>query len=483
MNLNELFFFKVFPCIKDSNNKLNPGSHNEKNCYFYHELINYENGKKIIIEKDRRREVISLTDFFKKLNNEFRENENFNISMDTIFELKKNDKYLNYYIDCLPFKLFNEQIFFDSDYCKNEIEFNYHINRYKKNICPTFKILGKCKKKFCYNKHISNAKIKEIEINKDDEKSNEINNIDIDEEINKFKKKIEEWKDKKEIQLKEIISIYKNILSIENRYLSKIQIDKDIKQNFIPFDKWYDDYNNSCENDIGNNSQKNLINSINNNNISNYIDEENISNERIIQDIYKKLSPHNTHFKISKNRDLFDVLKELNISSNVCYLSKYNSIKLSEVIKYTYAMLNSCEGLVIYGCDEENRTIKGISLSRKERDDFKKWFNSEFFKLLIKYEENIKYKFYDLLNNNNDECILIIEIKKLKMNKLLKTFSSQQCFIINENFLNEQKGKKYPILKENDVIDLNTKEYVDLLRKRLLYYYSKKMGIKINIDN
>ena len=146
-------------------------------------------------------------------------------------------------------------------------------------------------------------------------------------------------------------------------------------------------------------------------------------------------------------------------------------------------MLNSCDGLVIYGCDVENRTIKGISLSRKERDDFKKWFNSEFFKLLIKYEENIKYKFYDLLNNNNDECILIIEIKKLKMNKLLKTFSSQQCFIINENFLNEQKGKKYPILKENDVIDLNTKEYVDLLRKRLLYYYSKKMGIKINIDN
>ena len=60
-----------------------------------------------------------------------------------------------------------------------------------------------------------------------------------------------------------------------------------------------------------------------------------------------------------------------------------------------------------------NNSIKGISLSRKERDKFKIWFNSEFIKILIEYEDNLKYKFYDLANNNNDECVLIIEIKKI----------------------------------------------------------------------
>ena len=40
-------------------------------------------------------------------------------------------------------------------------------------------------------------------------------------------------------------------------------------------------------------------------------------------------------------------------------------------------------------------------------------FYSEFIKILIEYEDNLKYKFYDLANNNNDECVLIIEIKKI----------------------------------------------------------------------
>ena len=67
MNINELFFFKVFECIKDSNNKLNKAFHNEKSCYFYHKSINYENDTNI--EKDKRREQISFTLFFKKLRN------------------------------------------------------------------------------------------------------------------------------------------------------------------------------------------------------------------------------------------------------------------------------------------------------------------------------------------------------------------------------------------------------------------------------
>ena len=66
MNLNELFFFKVFPCCKTSSNKLIPDSHKEKNCYFYHTTIIFENGVKKEVDKDRRREIISFTDKIKQ---------------------------------------------------------------------------------------------------------------------------------------------------------------------------------------------------------------------------------------------------------------------------------------------------------------------------------------------------------------------------------------------------------------------------------
>ena len=469
------FFFKVFPCRKDSNNKLNPSSHNEKNCYFYHELIEYENGIKKIIEKDRRREVISLTLFFKKLRNEMKENDNFIVFMESVFELKKNDKFLNYYIDCLPFQKHNEDIFYDLDYCQNETEFNYHINRYKTYNCNHYKMFGNCKNKFCYYKHASNAKNNENEKNIDEGKKNDNNNNDLDEGIIHFKNVIDKWKDKKEIQLKEIIEIYEYILSFDNKYLSKIQINEDIKHYFYnPFYKLYQEFNNK------NTSQNSLSNNINNN-ILKYQNEENISNERIIQGIYNQFNSNNNTLKIYKNSDLFQLLESLNITQTICYLSAYNSIKLSEVVKYAYAMLNSCDGVIIYGCNEDNKTLKGIKLERKERDDFKKWFNTEFFKLLIQNEETIKYKIYDLTNNNNDECILIIEVKQIKFSKLLRTYSSQQCFIINDEILKKKNKEKYLILKNNDVSDLNTKEYIDLLRKRLLFYYSNKFGININI--
>ena len=473
MNLNELFFFKVFQCYKDTNNKINIGSHNEKNCYFYHVAISYENGIKTIIEKDRRREPISFSEFFKKLQKNLKEEENFNLSIDTIFEFKKNNKYLNYYTDSLPFNSQNEYIYYDSDYCKNEIEFYYHINRYKKNICRFFKTNGKCNKKFCNAKHIKNKN--KIDDEKNKENNNKIYEDDIDKGIIYFENIINKWKEKKEIQLKEIIDAYKYILSFNNSYLSKMQINE-IKQYYIPFQKWYDDINNNSNNNkiINNNQANNQYL-----NINQYQNEESNSNERIMQDISNQLDINNNYSKIYKNSNLFN---SLNISTNVCHISQYESIKLSEVVKYTFAMLNSSDGVIIYGGDKNNNNVKGISLKRKERESFKKWFNTEFFKLLIQYENNLKYKFYDLANNNNDECILIIEVKKIKDNKLLRTFSSQKCYIIKENILTNNKVEKNRILNENDIIELDTREYLELLRKKLLLYYSKKYNVNININ-
>lgn len=462
MNLNELFFFKVFQCYKDSNNKIKINTHNEQNCYFYHVIISYENGIKTIIEKDRRREPITFSEFFKQLQINLKEEQNIGLSIDRIFEFKK-DNNLNYYTDSLPFLSQNEYIYYDSDYCKNETEFLYHINRYKRNICRFYKTNGKCIKKFCNCRHIKNKNIIE-------EEDNQINNNikkedDIDEGIINFRKMIENWKEKKEIQLKEIIEAYKYILSFNNNYL-KIN---EKTQYYILFQKWYDDIINKNNNNPTDNKFLN---------ISKYQNEENNSNQRIIHDIYNQLNINNNSSKIYKNSNLFD---SLNISSKVCHISKYEAVKLGEVVKYVFAMLNSSNGVIIYGGDRNNN-VKGISLKRRERESFKRWFNSEFFRLLIQYENNLKYKLFDLANNNNDECILVIEVKKIDKNILLKTFSTQKCYIIDENILNKNKDVKNIILNENDIQELDTRGYLELLRKRLLQYYSQKYKVNIKIN-
>ena len=460
MNLNELFFFKVFPCVKSTNNKIN-SNHKENKCYFYHVSTLYEKGEENIIEKDRRREPISFREFFKNLYNRINEEDNYTLPLDKIFDFKKENKDLNYYTDSLTFKeqKYNDYIYYESDYCLNETEFYYHINRYKKNICRFFKINGSCKKKFCFCKHITNWQKIENERNKDELESekSKINGDDLDEGIITFNKKLSKWKEIKEIKFKEIIEIYNYVLSFENKYLSDFQ-KKEIKKYFSFFQQYYNE---------------NSLNNINNN-YFNIIEKNSNPNEKIIREIQNQFNQNINSSNIYKDSNLLESLK---ISTNVCFFSKYDLIKLSEVIKFIYAMLNSSNGVIIYGGYEKDKSIKGISLKRKERDDFKRWFNTEFFKLLIQYERNIEYKFYDVANNNNDECILVIKVKQIKKNKLLTTSFSQKCFIINEKFLKQKSEEKNKILDENDVIELNTKEYLELLRKRLLVYYKKKFRL------
>ena len=141
-------------------------------------------------------------------------------------------------------------------------------------------------------------------------------------------------------------------------------------------------------------------------------------------------------------------------------------------------MLNSSDGVIIYGGHENNNSIKGISLNRKERDKFKIWFNSEFIKILIKYEDNLKYNFYDLANNSNDECVLVIEIKKIKSYKFLIKFPAK-CLIIKEKFLNRNKHEKNKLLNEENIKELDLREYLEVLRKKLLDHYLEKFKVKI----
>ena len=53
-----------------------------------------------------------------------------------------------------------------------------------------------------------------------------ISKDDLHEGIIEFRNKINKWREKKEIQFVEIIDLYNYMLSFDNKYLSKIQIDE-----------------------------------------------------------------------------------------------------------------------------------------------------------------------------------------------------------------------------------------------------------------
>jgi len=444
MNINELFFFKVFECIKESNKKLNKSSHNEKNCYFYHKSVDFNNNQNNNSEKDRRREQISFSLFFKNLKMNLEEGNKI-ISLDSIFEFK-NKENLDYYTNKTSFLNYNEYIYNQFDCCKNEIEYLYHIKNYKKNKCLHYS----CKKKFCDKYH---------HIDKNNENENN--------GINLFKNTLDLWIEKKEIKLIEIIELFNKILSFKNKYLSKMQLNE-IKQEFEPFLKFYEENKNRENN--------NLMN------INEYQNMNNKKAQRILQEIHRNLSQNNEKFKIYKNNNIFDVLS---ISTNICYFPSSEFLKSGDIIKYIYSLLNSSNGIIIYGVlllESNNYIVKGISIKQKEREKFIKWFNHEFLKILMEYEGYIKYKFYDLANNNNEECILVINVKQIKFNQFLMT-SSKKYYVIKENFLMNKRNEKNKILKDEDVIELNTKQYINLLRKRFLLYYSKKYGIHLKTNS
>ena len=364
--------------------------------------------------------------------------------MDSIFEFK-NKENLNYYTNKTSFQNYNEYIYNQFDFCKNEIEYLYHIKNYKKNKCLHIS----CKKKFCDKYHQS-----------DKNYENENNGINL------FKKTIDSWIEKNEIKLIEIIELFNVILSFNNKYLSKIQLNE-IKQEFEPFLKFYEENKNR-----------------NNNSLMNINKYQNINNkkaQRILQEIHRNLNQNNEKFNIYKNNNIFDVLP---ISTNMCYFPSSEFLKSGEIIKYIYSFLNSSNGIIIYGLfllEKNNYIVKGISIKQKEREKFKKWFNSEFLKILVEYEGYIKYKFYDLANNNSEECILVIDVKQIKSNKFLMT-SSKKYFVIKENYLINKRNEKNQILKKEDFIELDTKQYINFLRKRFLLYYSKKYGFHPKVN-
>ena len=150
MNLSELFFFKVFPCIYNENNNDYIRIHDKKNCYFYHLSKRNENEIEKIFSEDRRREPISFSKFFILQLSKLKDGYRYPLNFDTIFELENVENNFNFYIDSMPLEYPNKlkKINFKANFCENEIEFKYHMNRYKKNICRFWKINNQCKNNF-----------------------------------------------------------------------------------------------------------------------------------------------------------------------------------------------------------------------------------------------------------------------------------------------------------------------------------------------
>ena len=54
-----------------------------------------------------------------------------------------------------------------------------------------------------------------------------------------------------------------------------------------------------------------------------------------------------------------------------------------------------------------------------------------------------------------------------------------KCLIIKEKFLNKNKDENNKMLNEENVKELDLREYLEILRKKLLEHYCDKFKVKI----
>ena len=399
MNLNELFFFKVFPC----NINLN---HDYEKCYFYHKIN----------PPDIRRYPINIPNFLKKF-------ENIQSNQNNILGFNSKNNELDYYINSMSFsnKEIDQELYEIFSPCSNLIEYKYHIFNYKNRDCEYYKLGFKCPlNKLCYNIH-----------------EGEFENNDIKKQFDKFKEFINKVKKKGiYIYLSEIFDLFFYILDINNSFLQK-NFNQTLKLQY-----------QKIKNDLQSQKKK----------------EQNPLDEEVINEITKN---KNT---ISINDNIF---KALNLNESSIYFISLIMPKKEIITKVITSFLNSHNGYLIIGGDENSDEIKGIKLSRKKRDVFKIWFNLNFINILIEYESNLKYEFIDL--DIEEMCILKIYAKKIANKKLIKDKFNNEWFIISKKFLDKFEAKKLNRISQNeDIKKLNTKEYIEIVRKRFIDYYTNK---------
>lgn len=227
-------------------------------------------------------------------------------------------------------------------------------------------------------------------------------------------------KDNVFVNLKEIIHLYKSILDMPNKYISQ----QEYKVLYIEMYTYFS-----------------------------YIEQPPIISTP------KLISYYKDKIKGKQIEEYYD------IKDKVVFLSM-SLPKKEEITKIVFSMLNSSDGIMIYGADVNKGTLEGISMNRKERDLLSCWIDQQFEKILIQCD-NISFEFSNLFNTNL--CIFVIQVKKILKPKIFQEDNSKKYYIIKDNII-----EKKSIGSLDDIKTLNTKEYISLTRKKLIDYYTYK---------
>ena len=396
---------------------------NLNECFFFkvfrcqnNQKHNYEKCYFYHNEEDSKRIPLNFPTFLDKF-------EKVQINKNNILGFNSKNNELLFYMSLLNFSNheLDDELYQSYSPGYNLIEYKYHIFNYKSKECEFDKLEFKCPLgKLCYNYH-----------------KGELNNEEHKKQFDKFKNFI--YKITKKgvfIYLNEIVDMYFYILDIQNQYLS---------QNIMEINK---------------EKYKHLLN----------------ENKLVVQKI-NEVSNQDLINEISKNKKIYSIgdnfFNALQLEQNSIFFISLIMPKNEVITKVITSFLNSHDGYLIIGGDENSDEIKGIKYSRKKRDVFKIWFNTTFINILIEYEGNLKYEFFDL--DKEEMCILKIFVKKVENKKLIKDKFNNEWFIISKKFLDRYNQKKQNRLSYNDIKRLNTKEYIEIVRKKFIDYYTNKL--------
>ena len=463
MNINELFFFKTIQCGKKE-------AHDVSKCYFYHNDT-----------FDKRRHLLDIAEVLAKY-----KNTNGEESVD-IKDLKVYTNHIGFELGCINKSKMLDGIHRHSiSPCFNLYEHKFHILNYKTTRCVLDKFNINCDNKHCVGTH-------------KDEKEPE--------NIQKFKEIYEKLiKSNVDITHREISGLINIITRLSNSYVDSVTIlgficklnhrkklgsvinyenhiqsangETEIPLSIIPSLKkpqnLQDDNSINKSNDIANstNIEYDLVK----------LSTNTLVNKCIKTNIYDELK----NIPILTKETIYSSI--INTDDQIVFLS--NSIpKKEELNQLIIAMLNSHNGVIIYGVDVNTNKVTGIKMNSKSRDLFRQSFNSDYKSILIEYENSIKYKFYGLNDPNikynlitekdhkDHYCIIVFKIKKVKDKKVIFD-PLNRAYMIKPKFLKKLAVNTEEKIKISDIKLLNMKAYIEIMKDKLMGHYKKEYKLK-----
>ena len=471
MNINELFYFKTVQCGKKE-------VHNYDVCYFYHYKQN-----------DKRRMLIDVG-MFVKLSREENEEEIY------CSDLKMYGNHIG--SDAQKCKNFNDKCHLSP--CINEIEHRYHILNFNTSTCSLDRFNIECFNEFCAgihkeqdraegngdrNKHSQKFKDIYLELIKSIGK---INTKDITEILHILRVTDNKYIDS--FTLLEFLSRLSHKDTSQTMKIEKTRLNSKIsrilytkKNQRLHEDKHV--FIRNCETPLADNTEYQHDSLHSTNSKSNTITQRLSQQICIKTNIFDELR----NIPILTKETIYSSV--INTDEQIVYLS--NSLpRKEELNQLIIAMLNSHNGVIIYGVDVNTNQVTGIKMNSKARDLFRQNFNGEYKSILIEYENCIKYKFYGLddpmrnqitsLNEDNKDvyCIIVFKIKKIKDKKIIFD-PNNRAYTIKPKFLKKYEENKEEKIKISDIKLLNMKSYIEIMKEKLLKHY--KPETKENIKD